>query len=226
MAEFKKQTYSDQVQEYIRQRILDGKLNPGDKVTEVAIATELTISRAPVREALQTLVKEGLIQSSPQRGKYIAALTAKEIENSYFTGAVLEAAAVAHVLDSYTEEDFLRMEEILRRMYDVADKGEGMKEMAPLDNEFHGVLFSRVDNDLLVELCKRSCQGISKFLFYRDWLKLYSPQRFCERHRILLDALLTRDPVLVEKELREHYAESGRRMACHGVDVKQQDARD
>ena len=219
MNEFKKQTYSDQVADYIRERILDGELNPGDQVKEVAIAEKLSISRAPIREAMQTLAKEGLIDSRPQRGKFITALTAKEIENSYFTGAVLEAAAVARVLDAYTDDDIRHMEKIVQAMKDIADNDQAIKKMVPLDSAFHNILFSRVDNDLLVELCKRSCQGISKFLLFRHWIKLYSAKRVYERHREVLGALISRDPILVENVLREHYFASGRRMARFGVDV-------
>jgi len=73
-------TYSAQVIEYIKDAILRGELNPGDKVNEAHLALRLSISRAPIREALQMLVQEGLIISIPQRGKFITSLTAKEIQ--------------------------------------------------------------------------------------------------------------------------------------------------
>jgi DNA-binding transcriptional regulator YhcF (GntR family) len=100
-----KQTYSEQVVEYIKDRILKGELSPGDPVKEALIAQKLAISRAPVREALQILAREGLIVYEPQKGKRITALTAKEIRDSYFTGGVLEAAAVAAALPLYTAQD-------------------------------------------------------------------------------------------------------------------------
>jgi len=63
MNDFKKTTYSDQVADFVKNRILSGDLVPGDPIREMAIASELSISRAPVREAMQILIREGLIES-------------------------------------------------------------------------------------------------------------------------------------------------------------------
>ncbi|MDD9303489.1 MAG: GntR family transcriptional regulator [Desulfobacter sp.] len=103
MADFKKTTYCDQIVDFIKSKLLNGELSPGDPVREVTIASELSISRAPVREAMQVLLREGLIQAHPQKVKRITALTSKQIKNSYFTGGVLEAAAVAVSIKRYTK---------------------------------------------------------------------------------------------------------------------------
>ena len=71
MNEFIKQTYSEQVANYIRDLILHDKLLPGAPVEEATIAKELSISRAPVREAMQILIREGLLEALPQKRKYV-----------------------------------------------------------------------------------------------------------------------------------------------------------
>jgi DNA-binding GntR family transcriptional regulator len=222
MNNFKKTTYSDQVADYVKNRILSGDLVPGVPITEVAIASELSISRAPVREAMQRLIREGLIESHPHRGKNVTALTAKQIKNSYFTGGVLEAAAVAKVLDNYTDKDIAELERIIAKMNDIAINNGSVSDQAPLDNAFHDLLFSRIDNDLIVELCHRACQGISKFLLYKEWVKLFSAKKVYERHKEIVDALKTKDPLIVERVIRSHYMESGERMSAFGVDVNEE----
>jgi DNA-binding GntR family transcriptional regulator len=222
MSDFKKQTYSDQVADYVKNLILSGNLAPGAPINEVAIASELSISRAPVREAMQILVREGLIESLPQKGKNVMALTAKQIENSYFTGGVLEAAAVAQALNQYTDQDIAKLERIVAKMKVVANKNGLVSDLAPLDNAFHDLLFSRIDNELVIELCRRSCQGISKFLLYKHWVKLYPPKKVYERHKEIVDALKTKDPQIVECVIREHYMSSGKRMSAFGVDVHEE----
>ena len=212
-------TYSEQISEYIKQAILNGELNPGDKVNEVHLASRLSISRAPVREALQTLVQDGLIVSIPQRGKFIAALTAKEIRDSYFIGGVLEGAVVASTIDEFTEKDFLRLQDILERMKHLARNGDSRDRFAPLDNEFHDILFSKTDNSLIVELSRRSCRGVSKFLLFKYWRDIFTTAEIYERHKVILDVLRTKDPVAIEQCLREHYIDAGRRMMRYGVDV-------
>ena len=117
---FTKQTYSEQVASYIKDRILMGELAPGDQVKEVILAERLGISRAPVREALHILMREGLICSEPQRGKFIRALTAKEIRDSYFIGGVLEGAAIAASLERFTAEDHEHFSALLASMHVTA----------------------------------------------------------------------------------------------------------
>lgn len=218
MNEFKKQTYSEQVADYVRGLILSGELAPGSAVEEAGIAKELSISRAPVREAMQVLIREGLIEAHPQKRKHVKELTSKQIKNSYFAGGVLEAASVANALDLYTEEDIGQLEKIVREMDRIARENGSISDQVPLDTKFHDILFSRIDNGLVVELCKRSCQGISKFLLYRHWVKIYTPREVVERHRVIIEALKTRDPNTVEQAIRDHYISSGERMAKYGVD--------
>lgn len=219
MNEFKKITYSDQVANYIKNLILSEKLLPGAAVEESAIAKELSISRAPVREAMQILIREGLLAAHPQKRKYVKQLTAKQIKNSYFAGGVLEAAAVAKALHEYTKLDIAELEKIVKAMGNIAKKNGSISDQVPLDTEFHDILFSRIDNRLVEELCKRSCQGISKFLLYKHWVKIYTPQEVTERHAIIVDALKTKDPDEVEQVLRDHYFSSGERMAKYGADI-------
>jgi DNA-binding GntR family transcriptional regulator len=219
MNEFIKQTYSEQVANYIRNLILDDKLLPGAAVEEATIAKELSISRAPVREAMQILIHEGLLEAHPQKRKYVKKLTAKQIKNSYFAGGVLEAAAVAKAIKDYTKKDIAELERIVTAMRDIVTNNGSIPDQVPLDTDFHDILFSRIDNALIVELCKRSCQGISKFLLYKHWVKVYTPQEVVERHKIIVDALKTKDSDKVEQVLREHYVSSGERMAKYGAEV-------
>ncbi len=216
-----KQTYSEQVAEFIRRQILKGRFAPGAPIKEVAIAEELAISRAPVREAMQILIREGLIDGAPQKRKTVRVMTAKEIRNSYFAGGVLEAAAVAQVIESFTEDDILALEDIVASMRYVARSSGNIAEMAPLDTAFHDILFSRVDNALLIDICKKFCQGISKYLLLKQWLKLFPAEKVYLRHKVILDAVKKGDPVEVEEVIRYHYEESAEKMVQHGSDQRQ-----
>ena len=211
-------TYSQKVVHTLKQMLLDGKLAPGDRVNEAALATELGLSRAPIREALHMLVAEGLVVNKPQRGKFITSLTPNEIRNSYFVGGVLEAAAAAVCARDFDSNDFERMGHVLAEMRKQVDQGLRMQELAPLDTAFHEIIFSRINNPLLVDVSRHSCLRVSKFLFYRHWLAVYTPEEFYQRHVRVLETLLTREPQLIEACLREHYMESGCRLARFGTE--------
>ena len=212
-------TYSAQIIDHIKESILRGELAPGDKVNEAHLASKLSISRAPIREALQMLVQEGLIISIPQRGKFITSLTAKEIQDSYFTGGVLEGAAVASNIEQFTDDDFDKLQDIVNQMRALAENGDSRDKLAPLDNAFHDILLSKTNNHLLVELSRRSCRGLSKFLFYKEWCKQFTTKENFERHQSLLDVMRTRNPVAVENCIRQHYKDAGERMKKFGSDI-------
>jgi DNA-binding GntR family transcriptional regulator len=209
----KKKTYTDLVADYIKQAILNGTYTPGTKVKELVIAQNLSISRAPIREALQVLIKEGLVVWTPQKGKFITQLNPNQIKDSYFTGGILEAAAVSTVLHKYTAKDIKKLENIAEKMREVAEQNEPIEKIAALDDKFHKVLFSRIDNEFVVEFCRRSCQGLSKFLLFRYWIKLYTPHEVYNRHKIIVDTLKLGDAVELEKQIRKHYFEAGERMS-------------
>lgn len=210
--DIKKQTYTDLVVGYIKQCILNGTYKPGTKVKELVIAQKLSISRAPIREALQILIKEGLVVWLPQKGKFITQLTPKQIRDSYFTGGILEAAAVSQAIHRYTPKDIARLTAIAERMKGVADKNEPIEKIATLDDKFHQVLFSRIDNEFVVEFCRRSCQGLSKFLLFRYWIKLYTPHEVYNRHKVIVAALQKGNASELEQEIRKHYFDAGDRM--------------
>lgn len=211
--EIKKETYTDLVVDYIKQCILNGTYKPGTKVKELVIAQKLSISRAPIREALQVLIKEGLVVWTPQKGKYITKLNPNQIKDSYFTGGILEAAAVSAALHKYTAKDITKLEKIAEKMREVAEHNEPIETIAALDDKFHKVLFSRIDNEFVVEFCRRSCQGLSKFLLFRYWIKLYTPHEVYHRHKIIIDTLKSGNAAELEKQIRQHYFDAGERMS-------------
>ena len=220
MTGISKQTYGDQITEYIKECILKGEFKAGDKINEVDLASRLKVSRAPVREALQHLAQTGLLVSVPQKGKFIASLTAREIRDSYFTGAVLEGAAVASSIQLFTDEDFAALERLLDEMADLARRNSEMCAIAELDTAFHELLFKHSTNELLRTLSRRSCLNISKFLLYRDWCNAFTPDEMYHRHKAVLEAVKSREAPRIEAVIRDHYIEAGNRLARFGSDIR------
>jgi DNA-binding GntR family transcriptional regulator len=78
---------------HLRGAILAGSLVPGERISEPAFAETLGLSRTPIREALQSLAKEGLVEITPHKGARVRQLSVKEIEEVYQVRAVLESEA-------------------------------------------------------------------------------------------------------------------------------------
>ena len=195
---------------------VDGELAPGEQVKEVILSERLGISRAPIREALQILTQDGLITSEPQKGKYIRKMTRQEIENEYEIGGILEGAGVAAALPLMNHVDLARLSGMIEHMARLAPRVGGLYEFTEVDDAFHSALLAHCANRRLVEMARSACTNISKFLFYNHWNVLFTPQEFVDRHRDIFEAVQTRNPATVEESLREHYRESGRRMAQFG----------
>jgi len=218
-------TYSEQVVKYIRDCILRGELSPGDKVKEVAIAEKLSISRAPIREAFQFLIQEGLLTSEPQKGKYITALSRHEILDNYFAAGVLQGAAITSTLHEFTPDDFQRLEHIVVQMETIADTDGDIEQIARLDDEFHTILLSKNKNKILSSLSWKFSHGITKSLLFKYWKNIYTNLEIHARHKLILDTIKNGNPWEIEECIREHYRENGRRLTVFGIDKTQQRSR-
>ncbi len=213
MQSFSKQTYGEQVAQLIRQRIRNGKLRGGDSVGEAGLAEECGISRAPVREALYQLETEGLLMSHPKRGRCVTVLTPEGIRNSYELSGLLEGAAAAKAARNLPSEIRDRLAAIIDQMREAVRTGEAFDEHATLGTEFHETILSLSDNPLLRSLASRSSRVISKFLMYRQWRTLYTPEELYDRHSRIYEAMCGGDPQIIEDTVRAHYAESAERLA-------------
>ena len=79
----------DHIVTQVRNAILNGTFKPGERIVETAIADQLNVSRAPVREALSALERDGIVVSVPRRGYFVMQLNEKDIEEIYSLRAML-----------------------------------------------------------------------------------------------------------------------------------------
>ena len=215
--DFTKQTYCNQVTSYIRSLIRKGTLEIGAPVKEAVLSEQLGISRAPIREALQVLVQEGLITSEPQKGKHVRQMTGKEIYDSYVVAGILEGAGVAESL--WTEANMETFRSVVRQMEGKISYATKLDELAEIDELFHATLFMACDNTRLVEMARTSCATISKYLYYQHWIPMFTPREYADRHHAVAEAVYSRDVKHVETALRDHYKETGLRMAQFGKEA-------
>lgn len=89
---------ADRVFARLRSDILHARLRPGEALSENSVAARLDVSRTPVREAVQRLVREGLVQVLPQRGSYVALLSIRRIRDALFVREAVETEIVRRIL--------------------------------------------------------------------------------------------------------------------------------
>jgi DNA-binding GntR family transcriptional regulator len=212
MAVIRKTTYKDQVIEYVYELILDGRYSPGDQIKESLLAKELGISRAPVREALKELIAYGIIDYKPQVGNFIALVSAKQIADAYTTRGILEGYAIMATRDRFSEDDFEELKSLVDRMRKEAERGN-KKMVVQVGHEFHHLLISKNNNVQLAEYMNRLSLKLH-VMFYKHWNDLYSPREIGERHMRIVTSLMSGDPAEIERTVREHYSESGSKIAA------------
>nr|WP_169891058.1 GntR family transcriptional regulator [Litchfieldia alkalitelluris] len=104
---------SDDVAKYIRKRILNGELKPGEKITQSKLAQELKISRGPIREALSKLEHEGLVTHEVNKGTCVTTLSKKDAYEIYTLRGMLESEAAQLSVKHLTTNDYNTLNDIL-----------------------------------------------------------------------------------------------------------------
>jgi len=132
---------ADKVVEQLRQAIYWGHFPPGEQLRAATLATQLGVSRSPVREALAQLEREGLVLLHPNKIATVARLTRQDFEEIFSLRLALEQLAVGAACQYATESDLNDMQATVNQMTRRVDEGISEKEAADLDLHFHDLLY-------------------------------------------------------------------------------------
>ncbi len=191
--------------------ILSGVFKPGGRLKEAQIADQLGVSRAPVREALASLEREGIVTNIPRRGYFVVNFTDKDIEEIYTLRRLLEVGALQRAMPRMTPEHIAELQRIVDGIGEEAESGSDPGRMIVLDTSFHGMICQVADNGrlysawaamrlqtwLLIGLTSRTHSGT-----------LDDPR---ELHQRILDAIKANDLPLAEQRLFDHLIDAERR---------------
>lgn len=182
----------------IKQYILDGKLDEGERLTEEFLANALGISKSPIREALNRLETEGLIRIEPRRGAYLQEFTTKDIKDLYDLREALETHAVRTLY--LTPELLAELNQSVQRMRKCLQANDKIHYINE-DIRFHTILATATRND---RLCKalENVQNLI-WIFRRKTYNLSSStaQTF---HELIVAALKEGNRSEAEATMRKH----------------------
>ena len=126
----------------LRNTILSGKLKPGQNLRQEAIAQELGVSRAPVRDAIRLLESEGLVIVAKNASASVIRLDASELEEIYWLREQLEPAGLVKSLPHLTDEDIFTLRGYIEKLEKVTKEGD-LFQWENLDRKFHFLTFTR-----------------------------------------------------------------------------------
>lgn len=127
----------ESIKQVIRGRIIENKLQPGQRVVETEIARELQISQIPVREALCGLEEEGLIKSVKYTGSFVTEIDNREMYHMHLLRSFIESTALEMTLPTLTKKDFGALHDIVDAMGEKQQAHADYPAISALDIEFH-----------------------------------------------------------------------------------------
>lgn len=206
----------------IREAIYRGDYRPGQPLRENELSQSLNISRGTVREALRLLKNEnGLIDSIPYQGAFVARLTPAKVKEIYTLRALLESYAVRIAIENgaYTDDDLVELKELVSELGELRTSRDYIEDIKA-DMEFHHMISERCNHKLLLGVLNNLQSQILIFILNT---KLYKSEPVPQdiSHQAILDGILSNDPAKAEEIVREHITDAGssllQRMSIHNM---------
>ena len=199
-------TLKDHVYDFIAEEIREGKLLPGQRISENDICNELEISRTPVREALIQLAAEGIIENTSRKGFTIKTITVKEITELYTVIGALDATAAKLACNNLTKQDYADMSFYIESI-DLAIKSENFEMYHKHQIAFHQIYIQKCGNKTLIDFIETAKNKlISKI--YTDTAEGNAVEVLLainEEHREILKFLKAKDEEGVFKYIAERH---------------------
>ncbi|MEW6262258.1 MAG: GntR family transcriptional regulator [Thermodesulfobacteriota bacterium] len=189
-----------QVYEYLLEAILSNKLPPGSPIIETEIATALSTSRTPVREALKELEKDGLVTQYSQKGTFVSEITPHDVEEIFNLRIMFEVSALQLAYDKINEEELNKIES----MFSLLDAGSSSAgDFAIADKSLHSLIVDKAGNYRLKQFLSILNAQIERF----RRIAAMEPTRLTnskKEHLEIVAKLRQKDLNACETSLRNH----------------------
>lgn len=193
---------SEQALAVIRQAMVSGEIRAGEIYSAAALATQLGVSNSPVREAMLTLVNEGLMVAVRNRGYQVVPITDSDMENITDIRLLLELPTMVSLAEHHDDLDLERFESVASRIVEAAKKGD-ITTYLEFDRDFHLGLMELARNPRLTKLVGN----------LRDQTRLYGLYDLSEQGRLsasaqehldILKAIASGDSAETDRLMRMH----------------------
>jgi DNA-binding GntR family transcriptional regulator len=190
------------VLERLRKAIIEGSLEPGDRLVETYIAENMGVSRTPVREAFRQLEIEGLAENVPRKGTIVKGISQKDILEIYEIREMLEGLSARLACSNISKQQIDDLKEKISKMEQLIDSKDSTGYWK-LHGEFHDIIQYVSGNKRLIDQMKQ----INEYLADLRTRTLVMDKRrrgAMDEHKKLIKAFEEKDGMLAEKIGREH----------------------
>jgi DNA-binding GntR family transcriptional regulator len=191
-----------QLQELIKEWVFSRKLSAGDRINEKALAEALGISRGPIREALQALRQEGLVEIIPNRGAFLRKLTLKEVLDLYDVRAGLAHTAGRLLAMRISDQDLADLRGMHEKMVWAVAQDEPLVFFHQ-NLAFHELLFKASRNKLLLEMVTSIEKRVMLYL-HREATETRMLKDSNVQHSQIMNSISTGDAVGAAEAFMQH----------------------
>jgi DNA-binding GntR family transcriptional regulator len=202
---------SNWVTNSLREAILNGNFEPGEKLDQDLIASELNVSRTPIREALKVLSSEGFVEIRSYRGAFIPQISQQDIYDVYEIRWIVESEITRQATPSIPVDVLDYLQNLLNGDILPLDGG-GDQRFYKVDQELHGAIARYCRNRLLYEILDKLNNRIVRvrsFALHQPGSHLDNSR---EEHGAVLAAMRSRDANEAGKMMELHLRNSARRI--------------
>lgn len=186
----------------LRQAILQGEFQPGERLMEMRLAQQMGVSRTPVRDAIKKLEVEGLVTMIPRRGAEVASITHKDMKEVLELRATLEDFAVELCCERIRPKDIEELEKANRVFSAAVHSGE-LLTIAEADVKFHDIIYKITGNRRLLQIINNLREQIYRYRF--EYIKNEKARlTLIDEHEAIIRHLEKGDVTGAKKAIREH----------------------
>ena len=193
----------EQIVARLREDIFSGKIAEGERLREVDLAQRFSVSRGPIREAIQQLAWEGIVETDRNKGALVSTSAPNEITELIIPlRCTIEKYAVRLFFDSLDESDFLVWETILEKMKRACEVKD-FTLISEHDIAFHRALVTRSHSPDLLAIWSAIVSRVRRH-FRESHLMYTNPIQIYEEHLPILDALRNKSLVEALETIEQH----------------------
>jgi DNA-binding GntR family transcriptional regulator len=177
----------------IKEKLLNLEFEPGSRIREDLLAQEISMSRTPVREAINQLSAEGLVNNIPRKGIFVAQFSTDEINGLLDIREALEALAIEACIRKINKEQLKSLEDLVEDFKVTLEAGD-YKKCNKLDSLFHLEIARVSENKKLIEFLNEieDFMQIARFLEKKSETKRKN-ERTLQEHRGIIETIKTKD---------------------------------
>ncbi|XPF93707.1 GntR family transcriptional regulator [Colwellia sp. RE-S-Sl-9] len=157
-------TRTQLVVETIREKILSGEIKAGQPLRQAALATELNVSRIPIREALLQLEAEGLVSFEPHKGATATELNVSRVDELFELRALLESDLLASSIPHLSEEKLEEATHLLHQLDRALGTENAANKWSELNSSYHNCLYSASNKPQTIDLVNTLNKNADRYI--------------------------------------------------------------